>query len=275
MGALFGFAMMAGCLGDGAEATGGDGMDHSPDDVPLDADASLSDCREIGIARLVSFDHARGLLPAGYAPGEAAEFLGMPVPTGGGVVLAGQIECAGSVLDDGPLAWADLLVYVEPPQIPGVVHDEGVAHLYQLAEFTNGEGTLDLLQEVGFAAVSADVAISFTGGPSLPVGSGSVADASGDRLRFEVASAAPQPYELLARFWHETANGTAYFAHDRTPITMFMGAVTACEARAGSLHAEAFGSTDCASDSSGGVFAQLSDFESTFHFLPGVWATGA
>jgi hypothetical protein len=236
-------------------------------------DASLSGCREIGVARLVSFDHARTLLPAGYEPAEAAEFLGMPTPTGGGVVLAGQLDCAGSALDAGPLTWGDLLAYVHPPNIAGVDAEPGVANLYQLAEWTMGAGTLGLLERTGFEVVEADVSISFPVGPEVPTGSASVTNSSGPLLQLEVAGAIAQPYNLLARFWHETPNGTAYFAHDRTPITMLLGPVISCQAAPGPHYARAFDTTDCTgSESTGGVFAELSDFDSTYHYLPNVWA---
>lgn len=266
----------AGCIGQpaGDEADGDVVESGMPAATVIDA--GLTDCVELGVARLVSFEHARSLLPPAYEPGEAADFLGMPTPTGGGVVLAGQLACGGSIMEDGPLAWADLLVFTEPPEVPGAGPDRGYANLYQLAEFTQGEATLTMLKGFGFEAPPAEVIVDFEVGPALPVGSATIRDHEADLLRFSVAAGVPQPYDLFARFWHETENGTAFFAHDRSPITMFLGVVTECEAPPGSLHAVAFGVTDCTGgDSMGGVFSELSHFDSTFTFLPGVFAAEA
>lgn len=210
----------------------------------------------------------------GFEPQDASMFLGMPAPAGRAAVLSGHLTCEGSVLDGGAMAWADLIVPIERPDVPGVDLDEAMLDVYQIAQFTSGEATADLFASVGFAAFLGDVSAEPTALPTSLARAGTTVDGE-DVLRFEATGVVEQTFAVEARFWHQTPTGLAYVEHARSPTPLRIGAIVSCEAARGSLFAEAFGAPCTGPDLFGGVFPEPSDFTSTFHHLPGASVGGS
>lgn len=222
-------------------------------------------CTEVGLGRHVTMDHARALLPPGFEPGDASGFLGYPAPLGFAFVASGLLRCETSSLDPGPSEWADLIVYVERPDLAGADSAGDRHEFYQLAHFTSGPRHRELLLAGGMPLFQAEVAHDTQALGTVGVledEDGAVAEA-----RIVVAPAGDVTYAM--RFWHVSEAGVLSFTFDRTPTAFHLGTPVTCALRADSAHAQAFGGTDCGgTDAVVALFPEPSDITGTLRFRP-------
>lgn len=252
---------LMGCLASAPSAT-----DTATRDVDIVTDARS--CTEIFLGVLVDPEHARRFLPAGFEPADAAAALGSAVPAGRALVAINAVECDGSAIESGPLGFAELIVAVERPEIESARVEEAARNAYLLHGFTSAARLIEETAHTGFSLGIADVDAAFAvaAGDAHVAGRGRIADAAGELARFDIVAAPVGPESSSANQFQVTPSGLAAHELSWRSAEVAVGSAT-CSLRAGSLVAEALGTTGCADVPTIGALMGPFDLDGRFrHF---------
>jgi hypothetical protein len=224
---------------------------------------------------------AQALLPPGFTAADVTaltQFTGLPFPS---PVPAGQavggydfLACAGNTLDGGPVAFSQVGILVQPPDLGDRTPLEPATYdLYLLALHSDRPAWHALALASGFLPDEAPLAAIASaaadhGGNQLGSGSVTVDGLLGSADY--VLPAAGQPLQANARYWHVGANGTSYLDFHITE-TVHAGAIAACSHAAGSAFEKVAGTASCGSERRFAAVGLGSEVSGTAYWLPGVF----
>lgn len=214
-------------------------------DAPFVLPNNASDCTEVSPAVFIEPAAAQRFLPAGFRPGDAKDFLGLPgAMTGKAVVLITAVKCKTSPWAPDGYSEGAVAIFVQPPNVPGV--QASPSNMYELGRATNQANLSSLLAAVGWHQIGNSVENAFTAAP--PTGSGRVSDVAGAVYSYGVAvEPASVDFPVDIRWWHNATLGLAFFDYKFTAKAQF-GALQQCTFRAGSFAANITGGTGCPRD---------------------------
>lgn len=242
---------------------------------PLDLATDAETCREVLLLVLVDPDHARRFLPSGFEPADAAAFFGSPIPAGRALVSVNAIRCEASALEDGPAAFADLIVVVEPPRVEGASVEDATRSAYSVREYVSGPGLVEATAGTGYAVRRIGIDVAFGPGPdgAASTGTGVLADEHGELARLEVHAVPGASDTATANLFQVTPTGLVVhgFAWRDGPLSV--GGAT-CTLRPGSLVADVLGAERCdEADVAGALFGPV-DVRARLRYFPGAGVVG-
>lgn len=182
----------------------------------------------------------------------------------------------------GQVGFANLGVFVEQPDIPGVQLSEALVEVYLLSSHWTDPVWAELHQRLGFApAEAATVTLDSDYGvaPDGPTdGHATIVDAAGPlasfTYHFPPRTGQPNLEESFYRYWHVSGGGTLMVANVQSDETVF-GPLDQCSHRAGSWYETLLGVQECATPQlMPGALVGLGDktaFKVTMTWMPGVF----
>lgn len=225
---------------------------------------------------------AQALLPAGFVAADVTALtqftgapFGSPMPAGQAVGGYDFLSCASNTLDGGPVAFSQVGILVEAPDLGDRTPLEPATYdLYLLALHSNQPVWQALALASGFRpdeAPLAEIASSAQdqGGGNV-LGSGSVRVGANLGAADYVLPAASRDLDVRARYWHVGANGTAYFDFQLRE-TVKAGAIPTCSHAAGSAFAAVSGTTLCSGERRFAAVGLGTEVAGTAYWMPGVF----
>jgi hypothetical protein len=245
-----------------APAHGSPGQDltgnpSAPGNGPFTASYTLG-CKQVRFFLPIPLDHAQSLLPAGWTAADSGSMtsLAQPgaagLPTGQGLFFYDVAKCPASTINGSASGteFANVAILVQSPRLPGVPPFAPVnIEIYDLELYSNSDPAwASIFEATEWGSRMADVSFSLEFGPAAGGGPSHAAiDVAGTPIASLdwIASPATQYGPILARFWHQGANGTVTGGIELTSEEYGFGTVTSCKHTAGSKFALAIGQTDC------------------------------
>lgn len=220
---------------------------------------------------LVEFAQAQKHLPKGFKARDAQGLLGLPASSGRGAVALNAVNCGQSELTAQDVSEGKLVVYVDPPNVAGE-RPPAEPNFYEVARYTPNEEMLRLLRAVGWRALEGSVAIAIqTQASGAATGNGEVRDDEGIVVHtFGMTAPAPAPLAGLARFWHDTPGGVAYFDYKAdTNVAQGSGS---CSIKSGSVGHNLTGIQTCPNGQTFSLVFPSYKWEGRFEYLAGTHA---
>jgi hypothetical protein len=260
-------ASLAGCTapGKGPAAAASEGPAHAPAAFASGNDAS--GCYEAVGVFLVPPAVAQSALPPGWHAADAQGLLGLPIPSGKGVVWLNGYTCTTAQASGGSLQGGEIGILVDAPHVAGGNVSAAAIHVYQFTQVSSAAALRSTLGGVGFPVVAGKVTATPQGAGPLEFGNVAVASGNGTLHSFAYAVVQDQPLTTDANFWHATADGLAYFHYALKDIPVMKGAITSC-ALAGQA-AELTHATSCGPGDALALVAPKQAWTSTFSWMPG------
>ena len=224
---------------------------------------------------------AQALLPPGFVAADVTaltQFTGLPfgspVPAGKAVGGYDFLSCAGNTLDGGAVAFSQVGILVQPPDLGDrTPYEPATYDLYLLALHSNRSAWHDLALASGFLpeeAPLAEIASAAQDHGAGVLGAGLVTvDVPLGAADYVLASAGRE-LDLQARYWHVGADGTSYLDfHLRE--TVHAGAIPTCSHAAGSAFAKVAGTQTCAGEERFAAVGLGTEVAGTAYWLPGTF----
>lgn len=291
---------LAGCSGPGESPAPADGPVPTTASAPMPTpeapapgrlDASvlgesrtnfdLTDCINPRMLFVLDPAEAQAMLPPGFVAADVTALtqftgapLGSPIPAGRAVGGYDFLSCAGNTLDGGPVAFSQVGILVQAPDLGDRTPLEPATYdLYLLALHSDRPAWNALALASGFTATEAPVAeISSAAADhaGAALGSGSVVVGEPLGAADYVLPPASRDLDLRARYWHVGSNGTAYFDFQLLE-TVYAGAITTCTHAPGSAFERVSGTTSCGSQERFAAVGLGTQVAGTAYWLPGTF----
>ncbi|MEA3136145.1 MAG: hypothetical protein QOC71_426 [Thermoplasmata archaeon] len=246
----------------------------------------LTDCLNPRILFVLEPADAQALLPPGFTAADVTALtqftgapFGSPVPAGRAVGGYDFLSCTGNTLDNGSVAFSQVGILVQPPDLGDRTPLEPATYdLYLLALHSNKPAWHALALSMGFSpeeAPLAEIASAATdhGGGNV-LGSGSVSVGTPLGAADYVLPAAGRQLDLQARYWHVSAAGTSYLDF-HLDETVQAGAIPTCTHAAGSAFEKVSGVQTCGAESRFAAVGIGTQVAGTAYWLPGVFPVDA
>lgn len=272
--ALVALVALAGCLaspqGGAGRVVGGPPGDASVQ--PFDVAADLEACEEAFAILYADTARVQRLLPAGFTANEGRPFGGaVEAPTGKVTVYAVTWDCGRSAVEGGSFRFAMVGADILPPRTEAIEERE-THHVYNFATDTSGPGHLALLRSAGAALHVGEVAASVAATPASSASQGSAADEDGEAFAVALAGGGRVATGVTTRIWEVTEHGLMVIdweQADEPLVTIDLGALTACNVRAGTVLHDLLGTTDCMPFPSQGGASAAWRTSARWRFVPG------
>jgi len=242
--------------------------DTPPAPAPLPALIAYNQtgCSEVIGILLVDPAVAQKGLPAGYSTRDAADLLGLPQPTGKAGVAFNLVRCNGGMAVTGEAFEG---IFVNSPHLANVTLATADLDFYQMG-YWNGNGTLRAtLQQFGVPTGNLTATGNLQNLMVGTTGSAGVHDANATVHAFQFVVAGGMQDKALARFWTQTANGTAVFEYNVDQMAQ-QGSLGGCSFGAQSPVAMKLGITNCNGQGTAALYFPVQSWTGLIRLVPGV-----
>jgi hypothetical protein len=240
----------------------------------------LTDCLDPRMLFVLDPAAAQALLPAGFHAADATALVqftgapfGSPFPAGQGVGGYDFLSCAGDTLSNGSVAFSEVGILVQPPDLGDRTPVEKATYdLYLIALHTTSPAWQAWALKSGYLPAEAPLAAIASSAPDSGldnhVGTGSVTVASPLGAAQYAVPAAGRDLDLQARYWHVGANGTSYLDfHLKENVRA--GPIASCTHAAGSAFEKVSGTASCSTERRFAAVGLGTQVAGTAYWLPG------
>ncbi len=228
--------------------------------VPWVFENSSSGCPEsIGII-LLEPAKLQALLPENFTVRDAGDFFDLPTQTGSGVLFFNAVECDQE-------SSAEIGVYIHAPDVDS--HDAADFDFYMLGYASSKSWLVENLTAVGSPAENGSFSAQVDAPASLAgLGSAEAQGESGMRYSFEAIGSAPQPFELVARFWQAVPTGMVVWQYDIPENEALAGTLSSCTFPSDSLLQQILGQQDCSGLETASLLFPQQSYDGEVRYLP-------